>query len=179
MHMCTAKPRQPRGTSGSIRTILDQSGAAAIASVTWNQPENHNETVIDFYELTLIGAPNNNTFLYKPTTQQTFSSEYVLSEGNYTAAIITVVDLCEQRSEPSQIMLNNIDNPLCIGTVTTTTESVINPQIDELIRKQKGEIKTLKILTILFAVLLTIIIAALILIIAYIIKCGTMQGRCS
>ena len=94
--------------------------------MTWNQPENHNETVIDFYELTLIGALNNNTYFYKPTTQQTFSSDYVLSEGNYTTVRITVVDLCEQRSEPSRIMLSKINYTVA------TTESTINPQTDEL-----------------------------------------------
>ena len=141
--LCThaAKPRQPRGTSGTIQIIIldnDQSesseigtGTAAIASLTWNPPENHNETAIDFYELTLIGTPNSNTFFYRTATQQTFSFKYVLSEGNYSAMRITAVDLCEQRSESSQIMLSNTNNLVSMGTVATTSELVINQQIDQ------------------------------------------------
>jgi hypothetical protein len=189
MFLCThaAKPRQPRGTSGSIQKILgnDQSessetgsGIAAIASLNWNPPENHNETAIDFYELTLIGAPNNNTFFYRATTQQTFSSKYVLSEGNYTAVRVTAVDLCEQRSDPSQIMLSNINNSVSIGTVATTPESITNQQseIDELndtIKKQKGTIDTLAII---LGSISAIIIAIVIIIIAALIivfKCGS------
>ena len=172
MHMCTAKPRQPRGTSGSIRTILDQSGTAAIASVTWNPPENHNETAIDFYELTLIGAPDNNTFFYRANTQQTFSSQYVLSEGNYTAAAvrITVVDLCEQRSESSQIMLSKINY-----TVATTTELTINPQIDELNNMQH----TIDILGGILAFTIVVIIALIIiiLILSLIIYCKRASSK--
>jgi hypothetical protein len=117
-------------------------GSGAIASLNWNPPENHNETAIDFYELTLIGAPNINTFFYRATTQQTFSSKLVLPEGNYTAVRITVVDLCEQRSEPSQIMLSNINNP----TVATTSESIINPKIDELNNTIENQQRTIVIL---------------------------------
>ena len=133
---CTAKPGQLRGTSGSIiHAILDNdqsedsetaTGIVAIASLNWNPPENHNETAIDFYELMLIGTPDNNTFFYRATgnmAQQAFSFKYVLSEGNYTAVRITVVDLCEQRSEPSQIMLSNIET---IPNICTS-ESVIIP----------------------------------------------------
>lgn len=151
-------------------------GIAAIASLTWNAPENHNETAINFYELTLIGTTDSNTFSYRATTQQTLSTKYVLPGGNYTAVRITVVDFCEQRSEPSQIMLSNIDNPISIGAVATTTESIINPQINDLnnmIRSQKGKIETLSIIlgsiTAMLFALVIIIIAALI--IAY--RCGT------
>ena len=179
--ICTAEPRQPRGTSGTFQTIQDNNdqsessetgtGIGAIASVTWNPPENHNETAIYYYELTLIGAPNNNTFFYRATSQQTFSPKYVLPEGNYTAVRITAVDLCEQRSESSQITLNNIDGPLSIGTIATTTDSetIINPELDELkdtINKQKGTIETLAII---LALTLAIIIAIVIIIIAALI----------
>ena len=144
-HACThgfnicafsAKPGQPRGTNGSIiHASLDNdqskdseiiTGITAIASLNWSPPENHNETAIDFYELMLIGTPDNNTFFYRATgnmAQQAFSFKYVLSEGNYTAVRITVVDLCEQRSEPSQIMLSNIET---IPNICTS-ESVIIP----------------------------------------------------
>ena len=38
---------------------------------------------------------------------QTLSYKYVLSERNYTTASITAVDLCGQRSEPTQLELTN------------------------------------------------------------------------
>ncbi|MCG8626819.1 MAG: hypothetical protein MJE68_33060 [Proteobacteria bacterium] len=168
----SAKPGQPRGTSGSIiHVILDNDQSedseivtrrAAIASLNWSPPENHNETAIDFYELMLVGTPNNNTFFYRATgnmAQQTFSFKYVLSEGNYTAVRITVVDLCEQKSEPSQIMLDNI------VTVpnTCTSESVVTPcaQTDELNDNMQH---TINILIGIFVPVIVLIIIALIII---------------
>ena len=154
--MHTAKPRQPRGTSGNIQKFLDiessetDTGIAAIASLNWNPPENHNETAIDFYELTLIGTPNlSNTFFYRATTQQTFSSKYVLSERNYTAARITAVDSCEQRSESSQIMLS-INNPLSIEPVQ------LNESNDAIKNRQHIIDILAGILAIVFAVLIVV-----------------------
>lgn len=99
--MHAARPSQPTQTSGNILSqpeSLDESTyIGAIASLNWNPPQNHKETAIDYYEVKLIGTPDNsNTFFYRATTQQTFSSKYVLSERNFTAANITAVDLCEQ-----------------------------------------------------------------------------------
>ena len=114
----------------------------------------------------LIGTPNNNTFFYRATgnmAQQTFSFKYVLSEGNYTAVRITVVDLCEQRSEPSQIMLNNI------GTVpnTCTSESVVTPcaQTDELNDNMQHTINII-LIGIFVPVIVLIIIASIIIVVA-------------
>ena len=180
----SAKPGQPRGTSGSIiHATLDHddqsedsemaTGIVAIASLNWNPPENHNETAIDFYELMLIGTPNNNTFFYRATgnmAQQTFSFKYVLLEGNYTAVRITVVDLCGQRSDPSQIMLNNI------GTVpnTCTSESVVTPcaQTDELNDNMQH---TINILIGIFVPVIVLIIIALIIIIV-VLKRGSNKS---
>ena len=196
--MHTAKPNQPSGTSGNIQMILDNDqsessevgiGIGAIASLNWNPPENHNETAIDFYELTLIGTPNNsNTFFYRATTQQTFSSRYVLPEGNYsnTAVKITAVDLCEQRSEPSQAMLSNINNPLIVyGTtslVATVTTSIINPELDELNNTIKNKQRTIDIVAgilalFVIAVIITIIV---IIVLAVLLRCrssGSMNFK--
>ena len=182
----SAKPGQPRGTSGSIiHATLDHddqsedsemaTGIVAIASLNWNPPENHNETAIDFYELTLIGTPNNNTFFYRATgnmAQQTFSSEYVLPGGNYTAVRITAIDLCEQRSDPSQIMLNNI------ATVpnTCTSESVVTPcaQTDELNDNMQH---TINILIGIFVPMIAIVfITALIIIV--VLKLTWIKQKC-
>ena len=175
--MHTAKPTRPHGTSGTIQTIPNVSdlsesseaatATAAIASLNWSPPENHNETAIDFYELTLIGTPNNSTFLYKAAgtmAQQTFSSKYVLSDGNYTAVGITVVDLCEQRSESSQIMLSNINY-----TIATTTESTMNPQIDELNDTINNMQRTIDILGGFLAFMIAVIIAIIIIFISALI----------
>jgi hypothetical protein len=170
-----------------MQTIIDNdqsessetgTGIGSIASLNWNPPENHNETAIDFYELTLIGTPNSNTFFYRATTQQTFSSKYVLSEGNYTAVRITAVDVCEQRSEPSQIMLSNINNP----TVATTSESIINPQIDELNNTIQNRQHTIDILTgflafIIALLIILIIIAVLIIIVKFGSRTSTEPGN--
>ena len=133
--MHTAKPSQPTGTSGTIEKVLDQSVSSeigtrigAIASLNWNPPENHDETAIDSYELTLIGTPTNSTYVYSTTKQPMFSYVYVLSdsEGNYTDVSITAVDLCEQRSKPSKVELRNInsDNPLIRSTQLGPTMSM-------------------------------------------------------
>ena len=179
---CTAKPGQPRGTSGSIiHANLDNDQSedseittriAAIASLNWSPPENHNETAIDFYELMLIGTPNNNTFFYRatgPMAQQTFSFKYVLSEGNYTAVRITVIDLCEQRSEPSQIMLSNIE------TVPNTSESVTTPLTDGVNDNMQRTINILAgILAFMFVLLIVVIIIVIALIV--VLKRGSKKS---
>ena len=122
----------------------------------------------------LIGTPNNNTFFYKATgnmAQQTFSFKYALPRGNYTAVRITAIDLCEQRSESS---LSNINNSLIIETVATctTSESVINSQIDELN-------DTINILAGVLASIIALLIGAIIIITALIVvhcKCGPKKG---
>ena len=87
-----------------------QFGAKAIASLNWSLPLNENETAIDYYEITLIGTHTNSTMSTRKTDQslQTMSFKYVLSEGNYTAASITAVDLCEQKSDLSLVELMNV-----------------------------------------------------------------------
>lgn len=183
----TAKPSQPSETSGIIQTILDNERSeagnriGAIASLNWNPPENHNETAIDFYELTVIGTPtNSNTFFYRATEQQKFSSKYVLPEGNYTAVRIMAVDLCEQRSEPSQVMLSNINNPLSIGTETvdfaTTADSAINLELDELNNTIKDKQRTIDILAGILAFAFAVIIAIIIIIVAALIIVGKRRS---
>ena len=88
----------------------------AIITLNWSPPENHKQTAIEYYELTLIGTHTNSTKTVHTGTdsQQTFSHKQVVSEGNYTAASITAVDVCGQRSEPSYFVLNAI-----VGSTTT------------------------------------------------------------
>ena len=56
-----------------------------------------------------MGSYVNNTMSVRMIDQplQTISYKHVLSEGNYTAASITAVDLCGQRSAPTQFELTN------------------------------------------------------------------------
>ena len=56
-----------------------------------------------------MGTHTNSTILMRMTDQslQMLSYKYVLSEANYTAASITAVDLCGQRSEPSLVEFVN------------------------------------------------------------------------
>ena len=56
MHAGT--PTAPNEVAGSIQKISDvtpvQTGAKAIASLNWSQPESQDEMAIDYYELTLV-----------------------------------------------------------------------------------------------------------------------------
>ena len=56
-------------------------------------------------------------------SMQTLSYKFVLSEGNYTAVSIMVVDLCGQISKPSLLELRN---------ATTISDSPINPAINDM-----------------------------------------------
>ena len=55
--------------------------------------------------------------------QQTVSYKRVLPEGNYTAASITVVDLCGQRSKPSELILTNITMDLLLVSNVPTSDT--------------------------------------------------------
>ena len=106
-------PTGPKEFIGTIQNISDdataQADVKAIASLNWSLPDNQDGTVIDYYEVILIGTHTNSTMSVCMTDQslQTLSYKFVLSEGNYTAASITAVDLCGQKSEPSLLELKN------------------------------------------------------------------------
>ena len=128
-HCYAGTPTAPNEVTGSIQNISDvtvtQTGAKAVASLNWSQPENQDEMAIDYYEITLVGSHVNNTLsvcmIDQP--QQTVSYKYVLPEGNYTAASITAVDLCGKRSAPSELILKNIDPDTIIDVATQQSQS--------------------------------------------------------
>ena len=70
---------------------------------------------INYYELTLVGTHVNNTLKLPVGMTDQPLQRVVLSEGNYTTASIIAVDLCGQRSAPSELILTN-----------TTRDSVSN-----------------------------------------------------
>lgn len=80
---------------------------------------------IDYYELTLIGTHSNSTIPVGAINQssQTVSYKYVLSEGNYTAASITAIDLCGQRSETISLILTNTTSTDHLDTVLNVATS--------------------------------------------------------
>ena len=97
-----ARPTKPNDVFGSIQFIDN----ITLASINWIPPLNQNETIIDHYDVTLIG--NSVTSVSVAASLQTHPYKYnnvMLLEGNYSAASIEAVDLCGQRSEPLQVEL--------------------------------------------------------------------------
>ena len=70
--------------------------------MNWLPPDiNHNNTVIDHYELTVNGSDSNsNTFKIHTTTSLPYY--FTAPDGDYTASV-RAVDVCGQISEPSQM----------------------------------------------------------------------------
>ena len=93
--------------SGSIQNVSG-SDTSGVASVKWTPPTNKNETVIDYYSVTLIGSHTNDTIILinKDTSMQTYSYSFGLSDTNYSAASVVAVDTCGQFGEPSLSVLN-------------------------------------------------------------------------
>ena len=126
MHVET--PTAPEEFTGTIQNISDdaitQTGTKAISFINWSMPENENETAIDYFEITLMGTHTNSTMSICMADQSEqklmLSFKYVLSEGNYTAASITAVDLCGQRSTPTQLNLTSMTK-IDIGTSNMDT----------------------------------------------------------
>ena len=123
--MHTETPTEPREFTGTIQNISDESvDAKAIASLDWSLPLNDDETTIDYFDITLMGTHTNSTVSVRVAdqSQQMLSYKWVLSEGNYTAASITAVDLCGQRNEPFLIELvtATISNP-----ITDTSDNIM------------------------------------------------------
>ena len=96
--------------SGSIRNI-SAADIGGVAFVNWIPPTNENETVIDYYNVTLIGSHTNNSMLiHKPTSAKTYLHRFEVSETNYSAVSVEAVDICGQSSEPLQSVLNLISS---------------------------------------------------------------------
>ena len=115
MSIIIARPTKPHEVYGSIRVIDN----AILSVINWNSPPNKNETVIDYYDVMLIKNHSNNTNSVRVAASvPTPSYKYTVLEGNYTAVSITAVDLCGQRSEPSQVKLMvNIANKTVINSI--------------------------------------------------------------
>ena len=97
----------------------------AIASFNWSQPENQDEMPVDYYELTLVGSHINFSLsvCMIDQLQQMVSYKHVVPEGNYTAASITAVDLCGQRSKPPEVILTNITMDLLLVSNVPTSDT--------------------------------------------------------
>ena len=84
----------------------------------------------------------------------------MLPEGNYTAASITAVSLCGQRSEPLELILTNITMDLLVSNVAT---SDINTQQNQVVAVGAGLGVTLGVVTIVMVasiITVTVIILA-------------------
>ena len=108
--------------------VSTQSGPKAIASLDWSLSDNDSETAIDYYEITLMGTHSNNTIITECMTStdqalEVLSYKYVLSEGNYTSVSIIAVDICGERSEPTQVLLTNTTT-VSVRSNTATQQSV-------------------------------------------------------
>ena len=118
------KPIAPKDLIGTIQNIPDDTtpGMKAIFSLNLSIPATQNEAAIDYYEVLLIGThPNKTTCRIVRMTDQSFP--IVLPEGNYTAANITAVDLCGQRSEPAPLELINMTTQSTIISNRTITDN--------------------------------------------------------
>ena len=80
---------------------------------------------VDYYELTLVGSHVNFSLsvCMIDQLQQMVSYKHMVPEGNYTAASITAVDLCGQRSEPPEVILTNITMDLLLVSNVPTSDT--------------------------------------------------------
>ena len=73
-------------------------------SAEWSPPENQNETVIDYYEVTLYFGSCNITETIACDTKVSLPCQFEILEQDYYNLIVvlnvTAVDQCGQRSEP-------------------------------------------------------------------------------
>ena len=103
--MLTDQPKKPRNGAGSKVHCLESMKTMVV--LNWSPPENYYRTIIDYYELTLIGKDT------EPYTTRVYvgaqadprqSLSHILqvdSDRDYTSANISAVDVCGQQSEPS------------------------------------------------------------------------------
>ena len=113
---------------------------------------------INYYELTMVGTHVNNTLKLPVGMIDQPLQRVVLSEGNYTAASIIAVDLCGQRSEPSELILTNITMDLLLVSNVPTGDT----ERSQVIAVGVGLGVTLGVVTIVMvASIITVIILAL------------------
>ena len=143
-----AKPAKPNKVYGSIIVIENVS----ISLINWDPPQNQNETDIVFYDIILLRSHslNGTNSIHVAASRQTLSYKYAVSDsGNYTAASITAVDLCGQRSEASEFQLI---------PVTYSNGSITNPESNDHDGQKSN---TVYILAGIFTAAIAIIIIAI------------------
>ena len=122
-----ARPTKPTEAYGSIHMI---DGIIPTLVLNWNASQ-YQETVINFYDITLISNRGNSSIhaAALSSMQTQYVMTYIALDGNYTSASITAVDLCGQRSEPSKFELPiviNTDNSLpCNSAVSSLTPALV------------------------------------------------------
>lgn len=89
----------------------------SLSLLNWESPRNQNETSISFFDIILIRSSTNSS-IHVAASRQTLSYKYAVLDGNYTAASITAVDMCGQRSDASEFQLTSV-----INTVTNPGSS--------------------------------------------------------
>ena len=100
-HAHTATPSKPREVKGLNITSVTFVGGS-IVSVNWVSPKKQHEREIDYYELTLKGFKTNST-TFKVDAASSLPYYLNVTHDNYTVSV-TAVDVCGQRSEPSEFV---------------------------------------------------------------------------
>jgi hypothetical protein len=125
------QPNKPNNGAGHIykNLMINSESTEALVELNWSPAENYNHTIIEYYELTLMGSHPNTTIsrVYVGADQQqieSFSHMLVVPEGrNYTSASILAVDMCGQRSEPSHFEIMTGTMACSCSTLSTSTST--------------------------------------------------------
>lgn len=155
--MHAAIPSKPTKVTGTIQKIqFSLTNISAIASVSWFPPANQDKTVIDYYELVLSTSDTKNTTFKVPA--DAFLSYHVkVPEGKYSASV-RAVDVCGQKSEFSQTVLNVTSAFLFLQTV------------DEAEKQQQQKIDGLSSAFAITLIILIILVVTAVIVICFITK---------
>ena len=167
MHTCTAAPSRLQEVKGNITSANTK--LQNVASVNWLPPANGNETAIDYYELTLNG-PNTSSTTVKVDAAVSLPYKFVLPEGNFTTVSVTAVDVCGQRSEPSESALNITPTNSSGSPITCNSER--EKQLKDIVY-----ILSSVIALVIAACIVAIIVAILVKIICHNSQCKSYSLR--
>ena len=160
MHTCTATPDKPQNVTGNIQNTTSATGAGnSVVTVDWLPPENQNDTAIDYYELTLNGSNSTSTTL---KIDAAASLPYYLNVtfDNYKVSV-TAVDVCGQKSEPSEFV-----NVTSDSSETPSAQCITCIQEQKKLQKEVNSFRDGRNIAIVFCVL--IILAAIIIVVVFI-----------
>ena len=160
--MHTAAPSRLQEVQGNITSANNE--LQNIASVNWLPLANENETAIDYYDLTLNGS-NTSTTTVKVDTAISLPYKFLVCGENFTTVSVIAVDVCGQRSEPSQSALK----------ITTTNSS--GPPITCNSEREKRLKDIVDILASVIALVIAVCIVALI-IVAILVKIICHNSQC-